>query len=425
MALDYGMPNFANSVMQGVQLGMLPGQISAQQQAQQAAQQAQAQKLAQQQQLQERMMALTRNPSPTLSDYQSVIPLLPKEQGELMLKTWDASTKERQQGMLSMAGQVMSALRVNPELGIKILQEQEENAKAAGDAASAQALSTWRRIAEIRPQESAASIGLLIAQLPGGDKLIQGMETLGKERRADEMQPAALTKAQADAETAAVRAKFAESDAVIDLQKKGWDIKKIQADMQIARQNAAIAAANVSASREGNSLKRQELDLKVQDMINKRDATVRERVAEAESAKANIDNFLNTADQVLATPMGVVGSAAGPISARMPTLTQGTADFEALIEALGNQVTMSRIGEMKGVLSDSDLKVLRGSLQNLDLKQSPEQLMKNVREAQRLMLKARKTAAAKFGIPETVPDTPAAAASPDDIEALLKKYGGQ
>ena len=51
--------------------------------------------------------------------------------------------------------------------------------------------------------------------------------------------------------------------------------------------------------------------------------------------------------------------------------------------------------------------------------------MKNVREAQRLMLKARKTAAAKYGIPETVPDTPAAAASPGDIDTLLKKYGGQ
>ena len=429
MALDFGMgmPNIAQSIAQGVQLGMMPEQIQAQQMEMQANQAAQAQAIERQRQLKQGMAALARNPNPSMKDYQTIIPLLPKDQGELMLKTWEAKDKAQQQGMLSLSGQVMSALRVNPELGIKILQEQEDAAKTGGDQQRAQALATWRRIAEIRPQESAASIGLLVSQLPGGKELIEGMTKLGAERRAEELQPSELSKSQSEAQKASVAAKFAESNAVIDLQKKNWDITKLQNDIQIAKQNAAIAAAGVAASREGNQLRRQELGLKVQEMIDKRDATVREKVSGLESARSSIDNMINTADRVLSTPMGVIGSAAGPISSRMPTLSQSTADFEALIETLGAQSFISQIPNIQGMgaLSNAEGEKLQSALQSFSLKQSPEQLTQNVREAQRLMLKARTNLSKKFGLPDSVPDTPAASASPADIDALVKKYGGK
>ena len=50
--------------------------------------------------------------------------------------------------------------------------------------------------------------------------------------------------------------------------------------------------------------------------------------------------------------------------------------------------------------------------------------MANIKEAQRLLLKSRENLARKYGVPETVPDTPAVETSPGDIEALLQKYGG-
>lgn len=225
----------------------------------------------------------------------------------------------------------------------------------------------------------------------------------------------------------ATKAKFAESNAVLDLQKKGWDITKLQEDIKIAKENSRIAAINAQISRENNLLKRQELGMKAQEMIEKRDDVIREKAASAQSSFADMDNFLNTADKILATPKDVIKSATGPISSRLPTVSQKTADFEALVSTLGSQAFISQIPKMKGSGSITEIegKKLESSLQNLSLTQSPEQFISNVREAQRLILKGRKNLADRTGIPQGVPDTPAAQPASTEVDALLKKYGGQ
>jgi hypothetical protein len=78
-----------------------------------------------------------------------------------------------------------------------------------------------------------------------------------------------------------------------------------------------------------------------------------------------------------------------------------------------------------GALTEAEGKKLQSSLQNLSLTQSPEQLTANVREAQRLILKGRKNLADRTGVPQGVPDTPAAQPAASEIDALLKKYGGR
>ena len=87
---------------------------------------------------------------------------------------------------------------------------------------------------------------------------------------------------------------------------------------------------------------------------------------------------------------------------------------------------MAQIPKMKGTgaLSEGEGKKLQASLQNFSLKQSPERLIDNMKEAQRLILKGRSNLAKKYGVPDAVPDTPAAAPSAGEIDALLKKYGG-
>ena len=77
-----------------------------------------------------------------------------------------------------------------------------------------------------------------------------------------------------------------------------------------------------------------------------------------------------------------------------------------------------------GALSDAEGKKLSAALQNFSLRQSPERLMENVREAQRLLLKARENVARRYGVPETVPDTPASQPTPEEINELLQQYGG-
>jgi hypothetical protein len=270
--------------------------------------------------------------------------------------------------------------------------------------------------------------------IPGAKEMFETIDKGLGTARDEALAPAKLREqtakageAESSAQKAAVAAKFAESNAVIDLEKKGWDITKIQNDIDIAKQNSRIAAMNAATSREGNSLKRQENELKLREMIDKRDTAVREKVSEIENARSTMDNMLNTADRILKTPKNVVGSAAGPISARMPTLTQDTADFEALVETLGSQSFLAQISNIKGMgaLSNAEGEKLQAALQNFSLKQSPERLLENVKEAQRLILKGRATLAKRSGLPESIPDTPSVQTSPGDIDALLKKYGGK
>lgn len=372
---------------------------------------------------------LWENKNPTIDDYRKVAMMqTDSKMSEQIMKGWEAFDKDQQDKTLKFTGQVLSAFNSgSPQIGVQLLKDRAEAERNAGQEEQAKAYDTWAQIAEANPTAAMKSMGIMVAQVPGGDKVIESVTKIGQESRAEAKAPAELKEANAKAEKAAVDAKFAESNAVQEIEKRGWDIKKLQSDIQINKENARIAAINASIARESNQIKRQELGLKLEEMKQKRDEVIRTKTSEIESARGDMDNFLNTADRVLKTPMSVIGSAAGPISARMPTLSQDTADFEALVETMGSQAFMSQIPKMKGTgaLSEKEGEKLQSSLQNLSLKQSPERLVENVKEAQRLILKARKNLADKYGVPESVPDTPQAAPTPEETNALLKKYGGK
>lgn len=365
---------------------------------------------------------LSQNPTPSaLASMMVKYPSL----SEQFKRTYDVLNTEQQQARVGQASQVYAALQADkPDVAIQILGEQANAYRNSGMEKDAKTLDDLSELIRMNPATAKTSTGLFLASAMGPDKFTETFTKLQTDRRAEELQPSQLTEAQAKAQKAAVDAKFAESNAALDLQKKGWDITKIQEDIKIARQNASIAALNAQIAREGNQLKREELGLKLQEMKEKRDTAVREKAADLESARANVDNMLNTADRVLKTPMGVVGSAAGPVSSRMPTLSQDTADFEELVNTLGSQAFLAQIPNIKGMgaLSNAEGEKLQAALQNFSLRQSPERLMENVKEAQRLLIKARKNMTARSGLPETIPDTPAVSTSGADIDALVKKY---
>lgn len=379
---------------------------------------------------QQEVDALYTNPNPLAADFARVSSLLPKDQAENVRKGWEILSDEKKQTKLAQSGQVFSALRANaPDIAIKLLEEQAVANRNAGREEEAKAAETYIRIINVDPKRAADNIGTMLAVVPGGERIIESAAKSAEMRRADEMAPITVRKetalsaeAEEKAKQAAIKSRFAESDAVIDLEKKGWDIRKIRSDIDVAKQNAQIAAANVQIGNTTNALKRQELELKIEDMKQKRDSAVREKATEASTAAAQSDNLLNTLETALQKAAKrdktgkVIGytrtveSATGPISTMLPTINQDVADFEELINTLRSQVTMSRIAEMKGTLSDKDMAVLESSLQSLSLRQSPQQLVNSLLESQRLTLKARKETVDKFGAPERLaqPDIPAA-----------------
>lgn len=412
------IPDPTQSVMSGIQgaLGVASMQAKVAEQQRAAEQQAA---------LQADLGIVAKNPTPSaLASIMAKYPQL----SEQFKRTYDVLNTEQQQSRLGQATQVYSALQAGkPEVAQQLLTDQATAYRNSGLEKEAKTLDDLGMLIKTSPETAKTSTGLFLASTMGPEKFTETFTKLQTEQRAAERAPSELSEQQAKAQKAAVEAKFAESNAVVDLQKKGWDITKIQEDIKIAKENARIAALNASISREGNVLKRQEMGLKLEEMKQKRDEAVRAKVADVESARSSMDNMLNTADRILKTPIGVVESATGPISARMPTLSEDTSDFESLVETLGSQAFMAQIPNIKGMgaLSNAEGEKLQAALQNFNLKQSPKRLMENVREAQRLILKARKNVAERAGVPERVPDTPQAAPSSGEIDALLKKYGVQ
>jgi hypothetical protein len=412
------IPNPIQSMMGGVQNALSIANLVSQQRANEQAQQKKLQ-------LQEDMAELNKNPTTT-----AVANMMVKypELSDGFKKTYDVLSSEQQQARLSQASKVYAAINAGQtDIAQRLLSEQAEAYKNAGYSSDAKTLTDLSELVKASPKTAKTSIGMFLASTMGAEKFTDNFAKLESEARAAEKSPYELSQAQSKATQESVKARFAESEAVLDLQKKGWDITKLQEDIKIAKENSRIAAINAQIARENNVLKRQELGMKAQEMIDKREEAIREKAASAQSSFADMDNFLNTADKILSTPKDVIKSATGPISAKLPTVSQSTADFEALVETLGSQAFMSQIPKMKGLgaLTEAEGKKLQSSLQNLSLTQSPEQFTANVKEAQRLILKARKNLADRTGIPQGVPDTPAAQPASSEIDALLKKYGGR
>jgi len=413
------------SLAQGAQIGFGLRQM------QDAQAQAEAQRAAQAQ-----MKADLYEASQDISKMPGVMARYPQLADKLK-HGWDAMNTAQQQANLAHGGEVLSALQIGrPDVAADVLRNQAAALRNSGDEQGAKLHEAMAQAAETAPDQLKAATALRIAAVPGGDKVIQGIATMGAEKRAEDKAPAELTEAQAKAQSAAVAAKFAESNAVIDLQRKGWDIKKIQEDIDIAKQNSRIAAMNAQTARINSDTQRQELQLKIDEAKQKRDELIRTKTGEAEQGAASIDNALNTIERLKKSPAlnDVVGSiegasyyptqAAAAANALNPFSSSGDdrADAIALIETLSSQNFLSQVPMMKGTgnLSDAEGKKLEKALQSLSRQQSEKQFRENLDEAARLLNKGRENLSRRTGVPLAKPDTPAAPGA----RPPLSSFGG-
>lgn len=425
-AFDYmiDQPPALGSVLGGFEAGFALSERERQRQAQEAQMRAQQEAQMRAAQIQERFY---NNHNPSLQD---VIEFTTTLDPALVGHTKDMLAKlpeQQKQRNLSTGLQMLSALDTgSTDVVAQIAEESAMAMENSGDANTAQLL---RRVAEVAKQDpNIARSGIMasLIQYPGGDKAIESYIAARKA-------PAETAKIEAEAResgskalSAAVAAKFAESNAVQDLRLGEAQIKKLAEDTEIARMNARIAAMNAATSREGNDLKRQDLQLKINDMQRERDSKTRERVATVEAGRASMDNMLNTIDRVLKNPAlnDVLGSLEGRMPAAASAFDDQESDAIALIDTLGSQAFLAQIPNIKGMgaLSNAEGEKLQSALQNLSRAQSEKQFRASLKEAQRLVLKGRKNLSAQYGVPDTVPDTPAAEPSASEVDALINRY---
>lgn len=154
------------AALSGFKIGATIADVAAQRQAQEA-------DLARRQQLQTQVSALMQNPNPTARDFTNVAMLLPKNEADSMRANWDTLSKDRQENELRFGGQVMSAFSANqPQIGIQLLRERATAERNAGREGQAKAYETWAQMAEVSPQSAQKTIGIMLAGVPGGDKVL-------------------------------------------------------------------------------------------------------------------------------------------------------------------------------------------------------------------------------------------------------------
>lgn len=401
------IPSPQSALLEGLKMG---GAMRAQQQAQEDREKAQIAAA----QMSADLAALSQNPT---TDAIGRMSLKYPQLSENFKRSFDILDPAQKQAKLEHASQVYAAINSGkPDVAQKILNDQAAALRNSGNEKDAKAAEMMATLVRDHPEMAKTSAGLILSAAVGPDKFAATYGAVGGEQRAQDLAPDVLRKTKAEAGTAesdekvkAVDAKYADSKAMLDIEKKGWDVKKIKADIDIARESNRIAAMNAAANREGNTLKREELRLKIDDAKQARDDRINERVAKAESGISAMDNMLNTVARLKKNPS--LKNVVGSIEGRLPSLLSDEgSDAIALLDTLGSQAFLSQVPVVQGTgqLSNSEGDKLQSALQNLSRSQSERQLNANLAEVERLVNKARVNVSNRYGVPLRAPDTPAA-----------------
>lgn len=327
----------------------------------------------------------------------------------------NAFSADEQKTRIAEGSQVYAAI-ANGEIDIakQMLKDNAAALRDKGNTTQAASYDKLLTLIDANPAGAQTTVGLMLATAMGPEKFKDTFKELEDQRRSRTVEPqtvreatAKAGKAESDAAAAAVKAKYAESDAALDLQRKGWDITKIQEDLKIATLNAQIASAGVAAAREGNALKRAELGLKIEGMKSDRDKATRERGAEATGAFATVNDTDNLLTDILAEDSRPQLKSALGASGWMGWVPGTDArTVTGKIERLSNILASANLDSLKGAMSDKDIMFLKNIGANLDRFQDEGEAIAELKRIQRGLVTARKKLTQKYGPP------PSAAAAP-------------
>lgn len=202
--------------LQGVKIGAGMADLEAQRAL--AARQAQQQQLAAQEQAR-----FFTNPNPTMRDAARYASLLTPEQAKAFQPFMEGISKEQQQTSLKKAGQLLSALQLNPEIAVKRFQDEATAARNSGDEEDA---SFFERLAEATndPAKGGAQAAFKAlvkssAYIPGAKEFFENIDKGLGTARDEALAPSKLQEQQAKAAQEVVKAENAIATAEDDVAK--------------------------------------------------------------------------------------------------------------------------------------------------------------------------------------------------------------
>ncbi len=304
----------------------------------------------------------------------------------------DRMSAEQKAVELPVMAQAFHAITTGKPDAAKLLVDQQiEGMQNSG--MDATKLKMIRSQLDSDPTQVAGLIGLVGSSIdPDGWGKMMG------EKRAQDLQPSLVRKGAAEAGAAEVKARFAESEAALDLEKKGWDIKKLQSDIQIGKQNANIAAMEAARKRSMDPLERQLLEVKIEEARASRDEKVRGKVAEATTAINAVNSTAGVFNDILSDE-DTLRAAVGTSAWRGSIPGTKTRSMAGKLEQLQNMMTAENLGLLKGAMSDNDIKFLRNISTNLDRYQDEDSFLSEMKRVGTNLAKAQAQIAKKYGAP--------------------------
>lgn len=246
---------------------------------------------------------------------------------------------------------------------------------------------------------------------------------------AEELQPSALTKAEAGAKQAVSEAKIKEGELKNQPQAQADVHATALSENERRKAQTQIELLNAQISRETNDLKRQELGLQRYQLNNKIQDDNNSKISELTSAKNTAEDTLTTIARLKKNKSlpSIIGSIAGSDYNPVLLLSDEARDADALIQNLKSQTFMVGIKNMVGMgaLSNAEGEKVGSAVQNLDKKQSIGQFNKNLDTIALITKRGYENQKKKYArvinqqslppIPATVPAS--------DIDAILAKHG--
>jgi len=219
------------AVLSGFKIGAAGAEAQAQAQAREKAATAQTE-----------LAALFKNPKATATDFARVSAMLPKDQAENVRKSFELMSSSQQQNRLQQSGQVYTALKSGqPDIAKTLLKNQVDAFRNSGREDEAKATETYLQLIDVNPTGSQATIGLMMATLPGGKEVLENIDKTLSTGREESKAPSALLEARAKADKAVADATTAQATAGNAAEKAVADAAKAMADAQKAQVEAKYA----------------------------------------------------------------------------------------------------------------------------------------------------------------------------------------
>ncbi len=348
---DYSLgavPDPSAALMQGVQAGAGVHALGLQQQAQEQA-------LRQQQQQSAVIQSLISKPNATAQDYANASLVLPPAMREQVKQSWDMRNTDQQQSVLQDTGKVFAALGSGqPQVAAQLLRGRAALLKET-DANQAKALDAMAGVVDAHPEFARTLIGMHLASLPGGDKVIQNLSGLGVEQRAQDKAPVELSTAVAGAQIKEAEAAVAQQKAQEDVRTAIWNNANVKSQIQ-------DRAARLNLDRDKLTT---ETEIKLKELQQKfgqlPDSAVKIVNDSAVQATASAQSAAQTFD--LAGRLEKAGGGYGGLASASEWMAKATGNQDALTGMRQEYTRMMVAGVTKllppGPASDKDIALAR------------------------------------------------------------------